>query len=389
MRNLTIHRIVVVCAFALVASACGDDGPIVVEREPGTSASPVVSSTVPVPSTTSATTPVVPAAAQDPFPYAFGEYSSLLGHVAPRVNSYEEPLDGFVSEYFVGTGKGTLVLYRRGVGSEREDLVLVFDDGMSVVDTLLFGEGTDSAYLSLSCLDNAVGLFEGAEPQPSCETVLDAIRVWKLDDDGLLEVVRSVAPEPPIEVPVGLQRLDAGVRYTTFTNLQPVLRFTPPEEGWTAVPNIPCAPSMGSLRLVAGGGRMFVVYTPQLTVDEAVEMLLDGNVDGPVLADTSIGRWVGTRISAHLPGDIEIVALGSRSQARHLLPYHLEIEDVLQARALRPGDPIDIHVVDAASGVLTVVVTADESAMPEFRRAALALADTLELDNVEGAAPCN
>lgn len=388
MKNLTIHRMVAVCAFALVASACGDDGSIVVEGEAGTSVPPAVSSTVPVlvPSTTSSS--VVPAAAQDPFPYAFEEYPSLLGHVAPRVNSFEEPLDGFVSEYFVGTGRGTLVLYRRATGSDREDLVLVFDGGLSVVDTLLFGEGTDSAYLSLSCIDKAVGLFEGAEPQPSCETVRHAIRVWKLDDDGLLEVGRPVAPEPPIEVLVGVQRLDAGVRHTTWTDLKPVLRFTPPEGGWSAVQGPPCAPWMGGLRLETSSGRMFVVYTPQLTVDEAVEMLRDGNVDGPVLADTSIGRRVGTRISAHLPGDIEISTLGSRSDP-HLLPYHREIEDTLRPQALRSGDPVDIHVVDALVGVLTVVVTADESAMPEFRHAALALADTLELENVEGAAPCN
>ncbi len=205
-----------------------------------------------------------------------------------------------------------------------------------------------------------------------------------------------------IVIPAELQE---GVTYRTRPGRMPAVRFTPPTEGWAAIDS-GCGPEFGSIRLGNDLGRMFVIHTKQLTVDDAIESLDTGPFVDTSRSDTRIAQWSGRSLAGTFDSDVWGGNLGPFDPTAFdpetmLFPYHTVQEAMLVGSQfelglsgaagrkvygeLEPGGSLEIHVVATASGALSVALVADPDSMEEFRPTALALADTLELYEADGA----
>jgi hypothetical protein len=159
---------------------------------------------------------------------------------------------------------------------------------------------------------------------------------------------------------------------------------------------MPCE-AMGTLLLRHQEGRMFVVPTAGITVDDAVALLLRGPYVNPAVTGSPLSDGNGQAIQAQLSplvADSFTLGPGSRplpetGQVKWLLPYHTIIEDGLDlgepdGGPLMPGDQAEIHLVEVDGGILSVALVTDEMSMETFRPRALALAATVSLDGEPG-----
>lgn len=279
--------------------------------------------------------------------------------------------------------------------SDTGDLVVPGCDlvGAAVPDAVVMGDSESRVYVTGVLLEGDDGLVmcEVADGvvTPECETKrlpIEGVTIEDLDAQGVHgsdasfpitlvgELVDGVLHvQTPRYIGPTTIGLDAGVNYSTSPTRVPLVLLTPPASGWTARDSIACGDALGSLWLRSDDGWMFVVPTLALTVDDAVEQLLNNDrLTDATVADTSFGPWAGSSVAA------TFVDLPDRI-LRGLLPYHTVTEDVPDVGSMPSAGRVEVHVVATRSGVLSIVLLADESAVDDLRMDALALAATIEV----------
>jgi hypothetical protein len=179
--------------------------------------------------------------------------------------------------------------------------------------------------------------------------------------------------------------LVAGTVYKTTEWKHPVLWITPPSDGWSGT-HSGCDTQLGSVRLLHTLGLLFIIPTPDITVEDAMTALQHGPFHDLATADTTIAGWEGRMIEATLAANIwpknlgPLPTGGDPAPEDSLIPY-FTVQDHLLSRGFQyhGGQATEIHVVSAGNGLLSIAIISDPENMNVFRHLALALVETLEL----------